>query len=299
MRLYGEFAALLTAVLWAFNSVLFTFIGKRVGASTLNHLRIWMAFVLMCVLHLVMFGTVFPFEMTGKNFIFLALSGIIGLTVGDTFLYQSFLLIGPRLSMLVMLSAPVFSAFLAWIVLGEVLAPIKIIGILVTIGGIAWVVLERPGGQNKKTKIPGYMMGILLGVGGAVGQAVGLLFSRMGMEGGFSAISASHVRIASAAVLMAIVAIFRGKMREHLNKVNDKKLFFEVVIGVITGPIAGIILSLVAIAHTQIGTASAIMSIAPVLLIPVSHFVFKEKVTLKAVLGTIIAILGVLLLFVN
>jgi drug/metabolite transporter (DMT)-like permease len=299
MKYYGELAALLVAVLWSFNSVLFTFIGKRVGASTVNHLRIWIAIVMMCALHMVMFGSVFPFELSGRSFFFLAISGIIGLSLGDSFLYRAYLLIGPRLALLVMLSAPVFSAFLAWITLGEVLIPIKIIGIIVTLGGIAWVVLERTGNQGEDKKPPKYLMGVMMGMLGAVGQAVGLLFSRMGMEGGISAISATHVRIACAGLVMAIIALARGKMQSHFEKIKDKKLFFGMVVGVLTGPVAGVILSLVAIAHTQIGAASAIMSICPVLLIPVSHFMFKEKITLKAVLGTIIALAGVALLFFN
>jgi drug/metabolite transporter (DMT)-like permease len=299
MKFYGEFAAVLTAVCWAFSSVVFTMVGKRVGASTVNHLRLWMAFIVIMVLHTVMFGSPIPMGIEIKRYAYLGISGVIGLSIGDYFLYESYLLIGPRLGMLVMLSAPAFGAFLAWLALGEVLSPIKIIGILVTIGGITWVIREKtnPGNQTDGITSVQFMWGVLLGIGGAVGQAIGMLFSRMGMEGGVSAISANVVRLGSAGLVMAIIALARGNIQTHFIKIKDKKLFLKMVTGVLTGPTLGIILSLEAIAHTQIGVASALMSISPVLLIPVSHFVFKEKITAKAVAGTIVALLGVILLF--
>ncbi len=299
MKYYGEFSAVLTAVCWAFSSVIFTIVGKRVGASTVNHLRIWMAIIGICVLHTVMFGSPIPLGIGIKKYVYLGISGIIGLSIGDYFLYESYLLIGPRLGLLVMLSAPAFGAFLAWLALGEVLSPTKIIGILVTIAGITWVIRERANPENQTNSITRvqFMWGVLLGIGGAVGQAIGMLFSRMGMEGGVSTISANVVRLGSAGLIMAIIALARGNIQTHFAKIKDRKLFLKMVSGVLAGPTLGIILSLEAIAHTQIGVASALMSISPVLLIPVSHFIFKEKITTKAVAGTIVALLGVILLF--
>ncbi|MGE5344288.1 MAG: DMT family transporter [Candidatus Omnitrophota bacterium] len=295
-------AALLTAVCWAFNSVVFTMVGKRIGASSVNHLRLWSAFIVLCGLHLVMFRSVFPFEIGSqhlKNFLFLSVSGVIGLAAGDLFFYESLLRVGPRLATLVMLLAPVLGAFLAWILLGEFLVPAKIIGMIITMAGILWVVLERVEGKEPAGQSPHYVSGILLSVGGAIGQALGLLLSRMGMEGGISVISANHIRITSAAAVMAAAALFRGEVGSHVAKLKNKKIFLALMAGVISGPVIGIILSLIAITHTQIGTASTLMSISPVLLIPVSYFLFGEKVSFRAILGTMIALAGIILLFLN
>jgi drug/metabolite transporter (DMT)-like permease len=306
MSLYGEIAALLTAVCWTFTSVVFTIGGKRIGSVTVNRMRIWMAFFAMCVIHALIFGTPFPFDIESHRFFYLAVSGIIGLAVGDGFLLESFVLIGPRLAMLLMLLTPVFSAFLAWTVLGEVLVPVKIAGILVTMGGIAWVVLEKtttsptPQPQNKSPeKTWRYTLGILLGLGGAVGQAIGLLLSRLGLEGGYSAISGNHVRITAAAVVLAVYAALRGRIRSHFHKIKDKKILLLLISGTLSGTVLGVILSLEAITHTQIGVASTLMSLSPVLLIPAAHVVFKEKITSRAIIGTVVALAGVALLFFN
>ncbi len=303
MKYYGELAALLTAIAWTFNSVTFTIIGRRVGSLAVNHIRMWMALPLLCLLHLFMFGTFLPNNLDFHRILFLGLSGIIGLAIGDAFLFEAFLIIGPRLTLLIMLLAPLFSAILAWLFLGEGLLILEIIGMAITMTGIGWVIMgrEQPssGSESKiNSRPPRYLTGVILAVGGAIGQAVGLLFSRIGLEGGVSPISGNTIRIAAATLAMTIVSLFNKTFIRYIGKIKDRKIFWGMLAGVISGPIIGIILSLEAITHTQIGVASTLMSISPVLLIPVSHFLFKEKITLKAIIGTAISLLGIILLFV-
>lgn len=301
MSVYGEFTALSTSVCWAFTSVMFTRAGKRVGSPTVSHMRLWIAFMVLSVIHTLLFSTPFPFDIEFPRFFYLGVSGIIGFVIGDGLLFESFLLIGPRLAMLLMLLTPVFSAFLAWLLLGEIPSFWEVIGILVTIGGIAFVVAERKTSPDRITveKTPRYALGIVLGIGGAVGQAVGLLLSRMGLTGGYSAISASHVRITCAVLALALFTLLQKKLHVHIAKMKNKKALVEITSGALVGPVLGVILSLEAIAHTHIGTASALMSISPVILIPVSYYIFKEKVTAAAIIGTLIALAGVIILFFN
>ncbi len=299
MHFYGEIAALLTAVCWSFNSVVFTWAGKRVGAVTVNALRLWIALPALVLLHWLLFGTPFPFAIEPGRLFYLGISGVIGFVAGDGMLFESFLLIGPRLAMLLALLTPVFSAVLAWALLGEALRPLEIVSILVTIAGIAWVVSEEAAPADALTDAQPrkHRLGILLAVGGALGQAVGLMFSRLGLAGGFSAISATHVRVSTAALVLVVLSFFQGKLHSHLARMKDKIALLEIGSGALTGPVLGVSLSLVAIAHTHIGVASTLMSLTPVILLPVSHFLFKEKITSRAIVGTVIALLGVILLF--
>jgi len=299
MGVYGEIAALLTSVCWAFNSVVFTQAGRRVGAVTVNNIRIWAAFPVLLVLHGLLFGNAFPFDIELNRFLYLGISGLIGFVVGDTMLFESFLLIGPRLTMLLALLVPVFSTMLAWVFLGEALRIPEIISILVTIGGVAWVVAEKTAPVDKVASRPPqkYRLGILLAIGGAGGQAVGLMFSRLGLAGGYSAISATLVRVGVAGMALMLLGLLHGKLHAHLAKMKDKKALLEICAGSLTGPVLGVVLSLEAIAHTHIGVASTLMSLTPVFLLPVSHFLFKEKITSRAIIGTMIALLGVILLF--
>jgi drug/metabolite transporter (DMT)-like permease len=301
MSVYGEITALVTSGCWAFTSVMFTQAGKRVGSPIVSHLRLWIAFLAMCLIHFLLFGSPFPFDIEFHRFFYLGVSGMVGFVIGDGLLFESFLLIGPRLAMLLMLLAPVFSAFLAWMLMGEVPSALEVEGILVTIGGIAWVVAEKTPSLIKTTskKPPKYALGIALGIGAAVGQAVGLLLSRLGLEGGYSTISANHARVTCAALTLGIFYLLQKKIHSHVVMLKDKGTLAEITSGALVGQVVGVILSLEAIAHTHIGIASTLMSLSPVLLIPVSYFIFKEKITTRAVLGTFIAMLGVILIFLN
>jgi drug/metabolite transporter (DMT)-like permease len=80
---------------------------------------------------------------------------------------------------------------------------------------------------------------------------------------------------------------------------KDRAALLEITAGALTGPVLGVSLSLVAIAHAHIGVASTLMSLTPVILLPVSYFLFKEKITSRAILGTLVALLGVILLFLS
>ncbi|MCJ7525404.1 MAG: DMT family transporter [Candidatus Aminicenantes bacterium] len=301
ISVYGEIAALLTSVCWAFNSLVFTLAGKRVGSVTVNSMRLWAAFPALLLLHVLLFGTPFPFDIELSRFLYLGISGLIGFVIGDAMLFESFLLIGPRLAMLLALLVPVFGALLAWVWLGETLRVLEIFSILVTIGGVAWVVAERtvPVAVPASAEPHKYRLGVVLAVGGAAGQAVGLLFSRMGLAGGYSAISATHVRVSVAGMVLVLLGLIQGRLRSHLARMKDKTALLQITAGSLTGPVLGVILSLVAIAHASIGVASTLMSLTPVILLPVSFFLFKEKITLRAIIGTMIALLGVTLLFVN
>ncbi|HSQ35778.1 MAG TPA: DMT family transporter, partial [Candidatus Binatia bacterium] len=200
---YGEIAALLTAVCWTFNSVVFTRAGRRVGSVTVNAMRLWVAFPALVLLHLLLFGTPFPFAIEVDRFLYLGISGVIGFVIGDAMLFESFLLIGPRLAMLLSLLVPVFGTFLAWAFLGENLLAIEMLSILVTIAGVAWVVAEKtaPAVDPAAGTPPKFALGVWLAVGGAAGQALGLLFSRLGLAGGYSAISATQVRVGVAGLV--------------------------------------------------------------------------------------------------
>jgi drug/metabolite transporter (DMT)-like permease len=299
MSVYGEIAALLTAVCWAFNSVVFTRAGKRVGAITVNYMRLWIAVPALLLIHWLLFATPFPFAIEPRRFFYLGVSGLIGFVIGDTMLFESFLLIGPRLAMLLALLVPVCSTLLAWVILGEKLLTLEIVSMLVTIGGIAWVVAEKrtPVATFTSRQPQQYRLGILLAVGGAMGQAVGLLFSRLGLTGGYSAISATLVRVSVSALALMALGLFQGKIFAHLVKMKDKKALLEITAGALTGPALGVVLSLVAIAHAHIGVASTLMSLTPVFLLPVSYLLFKERITSRAIVGTMIALLGVIMLF--
>ena len=293
MSYLGESAALLTALCWALNSLCFTVAGRRVGSASVNLGRLLMAWATLLLVHLVLYGSLFPLQAGGARLGWLGMSGLIGFALGDAVLFEAFVLIGARLAMLLMTLSPIFSALLAWLFLGQNLSLPKILAMVVTLGGIAWVVWG--GGEHEDH--PHLRRGILLGVGGALGQSVGMVFSKFGLAGNFPPISANLIRVTAGVAALLLYFGATGRLRSTLGTLRDGRATAFIALGAVTGPVMGVVLSLIAIAKAPMGVATTLMSLSPVILLPVSHFIFKEKVGGHAILGTLLALAGAAALF--
>jgi len=294
----GELAALATALCWTASSTFFTFGARQVGSVVVNRLRLLIAAVLLVVLHVLTLGSALPLDAEPERWLWLGLSGIIGLTFGDAFLFQAYLWIGPRLSMLMMSFVPVISTFLAWATLGEQLTALQWAGVGLTVGGIAAVVLERRNGGAASPH--NYRRGLLFGMGAAVGQAVGLVLAKRGLGGDFPALSANVIRMVTAAAAMWAFTVARRQVGATLRRVRAAPRSLRPILGgTIFGPVIGVWLSLISIQWTHIGVASTLMALPPVFLLPIARLVFKESIGWLAVVGTLVAMAGVALLLLS
>jgi drug/metabolite transporter (DMT)-like permease len=138
----GEIAALGTSVCWTFTSIFFTLSGRRVGSVIVNQARLLLAVVFLSITHLLVLGVLLPDQPGLYRWFWLGLSGVIGLVLGDGFLFRAFVLIGPRRSVLLMALVPIISTLMAWLFLGETLGVTRIVAIGLTVGGVVWVVSE-------------------------------------------------------------------------------------------------------------------------------------------------------------
>ena len=203
----GEIAALGTSVCWTFTSIFFTLSGRRVGSVIVNQARLLLAVLLLAATHLLVLGSWLPNQADPYRWFWLGMSGVIGLALGDGFLFQAFVMIGPRRSMLLMALVPIMSTLSAWLFLGETLSTVEIVAIGLTVGGVAWVVSEREANDVRVDRRH-YWLGVSAGLGGALGQALGLVASKKGMVGGFSPLSATLMRMLVAmAVIVAALAV--------------------------------------------------------------------------------------------
>ena len=293
----GEIAALTTAVCWSVTSLFFTIAGKQVGSQLVNRVRLPLAALFLAITHLLWQGEVLPIHAEPSRWGWLGLSAIIGLVVGDGLLLQAFVLIGTRLSMLLMTLAPVIGALLAWVFLGETLSPLEIGAIILTMGSVAWVVSERNNSNPVGGKPRSYISGVLCGIGGASGQALGLILSKRGMAGDFPALSASLMRLLVASVVIWLWALIQGQVGPTVEGLRIRRARWAIVGGALTGPFMGMTLSLVAVQLTHVGIASTLMSLSPVFLLPLSHWIFKERITQRAIVGTVVAMVGVAMIF--
>lgn len=298
----GEIAALLTAVFWTVTSLSFESAGKKVGSLAVNLIRLAIAFFIYCALNYFRRGMILPMDAGAERWAWLALSGLVGFVFGDLLLFQSYVVIGARIAMLIMALAPPITAFIGWILLGEVLSPMNWIGMVVTLAGIAIVILKRENSENNSTgkrKITtSYSLkGILLAFGGAIGQGVGLVLSKKGM-GDYDAFAASHIRVITGMIGFALLFLFTGQYHKVWKALQHKPAMKRITLGSIFGPFLGVSFSLIAVKHTQAGIAATLMAIVPVLIIPPAIFLFNEKANWKEILGAIITVGGVAIFFI-
>ena len=300
MNRLGEIAALLTALCWTVSAQTFESAGKRIGSFPLNLIRLWMAFLLLSIYSLVTWGNPLPANANTQVWFWLSISGLIGFVLGDICLFHAFVLIGSRITMLVFSLVPVFGAIIGWLFIDEVLTLTNLIGMSVTLAGVALVIVERDGG-NGSIGFSHPFKGILLAVGGAVGQAVGLVFSKYGMavigQGGYHPFAATQIRTIAAIVGFSLLFTIFGRWRKLFQAFSDGRAMLLTGIGSFFGPFIGVSLSLAAVKHTETGVASTIMSLVPVLIIPSSVVILKERVSVKEIIGALVAVAGTAILF--
>src|SRR6056297_2611145 len=172
---YGEIAGIGTAVCWTATSMFFEAAGKRIGSLSVNLIRLFMAFFLLGTVTWITRGYFLPLDATTHNLTWLALSGLIGFTIGDLLLFQAFVVVGARISMLIMALSPPIAAIAGWIILGETMDSRAVLGMVITLSGIMMVVLNRPVKtvDGKKARLKDWFinpLGLLLAFGGATGQ---------------------------------------------------------------------------------------------------------------------------------
>jgi drug/metabolite transporter (DMT)-like permease len=311
----GALAALGTAFAWTFTALAFEYAGKRIGALRLNFLRLAVAFVFLGAYGLAARGMAVPFDAPLSAWAWLGASGLVGFVLGDLCLFQAFIDIGSRLSMLVYATAPVFTAILGFLAFGERLSPLGAGGMCLTLAGIAFVVLGKgSGGEGRPIH---RARGLVLALAATLGQAGGLVLGKLGagsttppsaealgaaMASPRAAIAmdpfaGTQVRVIAGMLGFAVVLAATRSWRGVGAALKDRRAVASLTLGAFLGPFLGVSLSLLAVQSGNTGIASAIMSITPVLIIAPSAIVFKERITLREIIGSIAAVAGVFALF--
>jgi drug/metabolite transporter (DMT)-like permease len=294
----GELAALATAVFWTVTAMAFEVASKNIGSLAVNMIRLVLAFVFLSVFNLIARGMILPMDASTHAWVWLSVSGLVGFVFGDYFLFRAFAAISARIAMLLMTLVPPITALIGWMILGESMTMLELAGMFLTVSGIAMAIFSRIGeAGNKKVRLSYPVKGILFALGGAVGQAVGLVLSKYGM-GDYHAFAATQIRIIAGLVGFAFIVIILNKGHVIRQALKSKPGMIGTGIGSIFGPFLGVSFSLIAVKYATTGVASTIMAIVPILLIPPALMFFKQKVTWLEILGAFISVGGVMLFFI-
>ena len=292
----GELAALMTAVFWTGAALSFEYATKKVGTYSVNILRLTLAFFLIGTLTFITRGSFVPHDASATSWLWLSLSGLIGFVIGDMFLFASYPLIGSRVAMLIMTLAPPATAAFGFFILGETLGLKSMAGMLLVLSGIALTILSKPV-NGKRFKLNFSAKGLIFAFLGAMGQAGGLVLSKLGM-GSYDPFAATQIRIIAGIAGFVLIISVMGKWNQVSQTFKQKRVLTGIGIGSVFGPFLGVSFSLIAVQHTNAGVAATLMSIVPVIIIAPAHFIFKQKITLKEIIGAVISVVGVMLFFI-
>ena len=295
----GELAALGAAFAFSFTSTSFTLAGRKFNAISSLAFSLPISMLVLTVVHLVTRGEVFPFSAGLDRWFYLTVSGIAGFVVSSIFLLRAFQYIGPRLSLLTASCSPILGAILAWIFLGQELPTNAILGIALVLGGIIWVVSESGDDKQKVEDVnPHFRKGVLFAFAAALGQGVSFVFSSQGVSGDFPAMSASLMRTFVGMTTIWLVIVAQGGVQRNLKLIaSESRAMVFILIAAVSGPVIGASLILVSLQFTSVGVSSTLANTTPIILIPIGYFIFKEKITVRAIVGTLVAIAGIAVLF--
>lgn len=304
----GVIFGLLTTLSWSIGIFPFTQAARRLGVNSLNHFRLLLALLIIGAFSIVLNYKTF-FEIFNSSYqsawLWLGLSGIIGLTIGDYFAFEMYKILGARLGSVLTTFAPAAALLSAWILIDEHISSIGIIGIFITIIGVNYISLSKKERKSvSDDHQPAISKGIFLGILSALCQGAGLVLAKKGMmlENKIGIIihplHANFIRLSIATISLFIFTILTR---------NFKAMMFPIIInkeggikysiaGTIFGPVLGVSLSLYTISLIEPSVAQTIFSLVPVAALFIARILTKEKITPHSLIGVFVAMAGVFIL---
>lgn len=319
----GETIALGVAVSWTATALFAEVASKRMGSLPLNTLRMTMSLMLLAVTLWLLLGEPWPRFADGNTWLWLTLSGVVGYVIGDYCLMQGYIYIGSRFGQLFMtLSAPT-AAITGRLLLGESMRPLAIVGMVVTLLGIALSILSK---KDNSVKLGLPAKGVFFAAMAGICQGFGLVLSKMGLEYYGKALSAVGIDPStvpdgallpvplqfsvpfSATMIRAsiglvgffvLLVIFNKDWKQKLSHAaHDRKAMWCLLGATVFGPFVGVSASLLATQYTSTGIAQTLFALTPILIIAPAAWLFHQKVTLREILGAVISVVGVCLFFI-
>lgn len=308
----GELISIAVSLSWTITAIFSEIASKRLGSLTLNVIRMALALILLAASLWITIGVPYPAHADFNTWFWLGLSGFVGYVFGDYCLFSCYMLIGSRFGQLFMTLAAPTAAISAWLMLGENMTTTAIAGMITTTIGIGMSILGKED-KNSKVKLKLPLKGVLYAIGAGVGQGLGLVLSKIGMQAYETALASQNlsfgIMTSFAGTMMRatigmigfsiVFFIFTNNTRKKLyNAITDKKAITCTLCATFFGPFLGVSMSLLATLYTNTGIAQTLMALTPIFILIPAYFVFKQRVTITEILGATISVAGASLFFI-
>ncbi|OGV58687.1 MAG: hypothetical protein A2X49_13555 [Lentisphaerae bacterium GWF2_52_8] len=293
-EILGALAALGSSAAWAVGSILWRNISTEISSFSMNLGKGIIGCIYLSIVCLIVGLT--PMDL--RTFLLLGVSGIIGISIGDTFYFMSLKNLGPRLSSLIGALTPVFIALSAVVFLTETSSFTKWAGILLTVSGVTWVMMEN---TPKNEIVQNKTLGIKYGLLGVLCTTIGVLITKSVFDkdtsSTISPIQVTFIRAFSGTVGLAIWGGMTRQLKDWVLPFRNPRLLKNLSIVVANSVFGGFFLSILALKFIDASIASTLGSISPLFILPMVALVYKEKIKSRAVIGAVVAIIGISFIF--
>jgi drug/metabolite transporter (DMT)-like permease len=296
---YGEWAALVAALLWTFSSLFWVSIRLSAWHLNLCKCALGSLFVGGHLLVLAWYFEIQPFVASANAWGWLGLSGLIGIVAGDTLYFRSLQILGPRRALMICTTSPILAIVFGWLILGEVMLPLAIVGVSLTVVGVVLVISDKRAPSESGRLLPGTLQaGILSGLLGSACNAIGAVFSKIAMQSDSepfrAALEATCIRLLLSGLMILAVVIAQRKLIPLLQQIRRDQLWGRLIFGTALGTWLGIGASMYAYKQvSNIAVAQTLMSTCPLFAIPICWLFYKQRSSLLSMVGTLLAILGI------
>ncbi|MBC7784506.1 MAG: DMT family transporter [Burkholderiales bacterium] len=295
----GEIYAGVAACCWVISATCFEAAGKRIGSLVVNLLRLLIAVALLGIICWIRRGTFLPVDAPPHVLWWIIVSGVIGFFLCDMCLFRALVLAGARRCMLMLSLAPCFAAVLD-VASGEPPTARMWLGMAITLAGVMWAITQRSAEHETPHSRRELRIGVLLALSAALLQALGAKAAEIGLDLGngnhYDAMAATFIRASAGAVCFALLIAATGRAASVLAGSRHPQTMLILTLGAIAGPVIGVTLFLASLARVQSSVTQTILATMPILALPVAYFFNKERISAQAIAGTILCVIGVMIL---
>jgi drug/metabolite transporter (DMT)-like permease len=293
----GELAAVAMTFCATFSVMAWTSTGKRIGVVAVGTLRLAAASLILAIWGWLTRGLWFPTDVGRQSWAILAISGVLGYFVCDLLVIKAFLVIGPRLTLLLQSITPVMVTVLGYYCFDELLGAINVLGMAVTLAGVVWVLLERPESPKEIHHRKNFRSGVFMAIAAAIIGGLSTLLAKKGIGPGDDPMAATQIRILAALFCYPPMLTFLRRWGQIGRGLRHAEAMRILLFGTVVGPVLGMGLFMYALqVCPSTGVVSTISSTTPVLILPLSIYLYREKVSPRAAIGALLSVLGVMLM---
>lgn len=296
--LIADVAAFGASLCWAVGTLISTGPARALGAVAFNRIRMTLVFFMLAITATT-YGGWQTIRMEDLGL--LALSGFIGIFIGDTALFSGLSRLGPRRNSILFATNAPISAVLGYFVFSEILSLGAIAGCSLVMAGVVLSIIfgKRRDQVHHWEDIHGSLfIGIGFGLMAGFCQAVGAIFAKPAMEAGAAPVAVSAIRVGIAAVCL-LATMLSSQQRHNMKGKLTLNLFGRIALSGFLGMGVGMSLLLFALSRESTGIVMTLSSMSPVMILPVMWFLTRERPAFGAAIGAALAVGGTSLIFLT